>query len=147
MDTEQYAGIILGLLTEQLDKRFQYRIPDHLKSKVHVGSVVYVPFGAGNKKTKGFVIDISSDLSFDRDKIKDISDVLHNAFLFNYSSSSSSLSCSSSTANSSLLINFKKNFLSCGNATTTTGSMGAITLSSSVNLAFSSVPSPLIFLP
>ena len=75
MDTEQYAGIILGLLTEQLDKRFQYRIPDHLKSKVHVGSVVYVPFGAGNKKTKGFVIDISSDLSFDRDKIKDISDV------------------------------------------------------------------------
>ena len=66
MDTEQYAGIILGLLTEQLDKRFQYRIPDHLKSKVHVGSVVYVPFGAGNKKTKGFVIDISSDLSFDR---------------------------------------------------------------------------------
>ncbi len=27
------------------------------------------------KKTKGFVIDISSDLSFDRDKIKDISDV------------------------------------------------------------------------
>ena len=71
MDTEQYAGIILGLLTEQLDKRFQYRIPDHLKSKVHVGSVVYVPFGAGNKKTKGFVIDISSDLSFDRDKIKE----------------------------------------------------------------------------
>ena len=58
MDTEQYAGIILGLLTEQLDKRFQYRIPAHLKSKVHVGSVVYVPFGAGNKKTKGFVIDI-----------------------------------------------------------------------------------------
>lgn len=34
-----------------------------------------MPFGAGNKKTKGFVIDISSDLSFDRDKIKDISDV------------------------------------------------------------------------
>lgn len=75
MDTEQYAGIIPGLSTEQLDKRFQYRIPEHLKSKVHVGSVVYVPFGKSNKRTKGFVIDISSDSSYDRDKIKDIYDI------------------------------------------------------------------------
>ena len=42
---QQYADIIVDISSEQLDRTFQYRIPDHLQEKVKEGVVVKVPFG------------------------------------------------------------------------------------------------------
>ena len=40
---------------KKLDKIFQYRIPARLEHEVEAGMAVFVPFGKGNRKTKGYV--------------------------------------------------------------------------------------------
>ena len=44
-----YADIIIDISHEQLDKTFQYAIPEELDGTVEIGSVVRVPFGKGNR--------------------------------------------------------------------------------------------------
>ena len=39
-----YADIIIDISHEQLDKTFQYAIPEELDGTVEIGSVVRVPF-------------------------------------------------------------------------------------------------------
>ena len=51
-----YADIIIDITHEKLDKIFQYRIPDKLKEDLRIGMEVVVPFGKGNKETKGYVV-------------------------------------------------------------------------------------------
>ena len=55
----RFADIIIDITHEKLDRTFQYIIPEELISQVRIGSVVSVPFGKGNKETKGYVIDIT----------------------------------------------------------------------------------------
>ena len=57
-----YADIIVDISHENLDKIYQYRIPDELLSQVFVGVQVNIPFGMGNRTIKGYVIGISKDL-------------------------------------------------------------------------------------
>ena len=54
-----YADIIIDITHEKLDKIFQYRIPDKLKEDLRIGMEVVVPFGKGNKETKGYVVSFS----------------------------------------------------------------------------------------
>lgn len=67
---EKYAKIIVDISQEQLDKAFQYRIPQELESQVMPGVTVKVPFGS--RTLKGFVLDISDTPEFDVSKTKDI---------------------------------------------------------------------------
>jgi primosomal protein N' (replication factor Y) (superfamily II helicase) len=48
----------------QLDKLFDYLVPDELAYQTHVGSRVKVPFGKGLKIYDGFVIEIDSTSNF-----------------------------------------------------------------------------------
>lgn len=66
----QYANIIVDISHEKLDKTFQYRIPDGLKQKIQTGMQVYVPFG--NRKMKGYVVELTDDAEYEVSKIKDI---------------------------------------------------------------------------
>ncbi len=68
----QFADIIIDISHEQLDKTFQYRIPDSLIHKVEVGMCVNVPFGKGNTLRKGYVIGIGAECKFDPEKTKAI---------------------------------------------------------------------------
>lgn len=68
----QFADIIIDISHEQLDKTFQYRIPDSLIQKVEVGMCVNVPFGKGNTLRKGYVISIGAECKFDLEKTKPI---------------------------------------------------------------------------
>ena len=70
-----YAKVIVDISHENVDRPFEYRIPDHLKEKVEVGSSVIIPFGNGNTKRQGYVIDLISVPEFDPGKIKDIYEV------------------------------------------------------------------------
>lgn len=69
---QQYADIIVDISSEQLDRTFQYRIPDHLQEKVKEGVVVKVPFGKGDRQITGYVIEITDRPNYDVHKIKDI---------------------------------------------------------------------------
>lgn len=67
-----YADIIIDITHEKLDKVFQYRIPSHLEGMLKVGTEVVVPFGRGNKETKGYVTALSDQTDYDEAKIKPV---------------------------------------------------------------------------
>jgi primosomal protein N' (replication factor Y) len=59
----------------QLDKLFDYQIPDELLSKAKIGSRVLVPFGKGTKIYEGFIFDIEETTSF-QGKLAEVSEVI-----------------------------------------------------------------------
>ena len=67
-----YAKVIVDITHEKLDKVFEYRIPSELEGVLKVGTEVVVPFGMGNRKTNGYVVDISDNCEYDCDKVKEI---------------------------------------------------------------------------
>ena len=69
---ECYANIIVDISHEKLDKVFQFRIPEELEKDVKIGKVVEFPFGAGNRVTKGFVVGITEQCDYPKEKIKSI---------------------------------------------------------------------------
>ncbi|MDL2295310.1 primosomal protein N' [Lachnospiraceae bacterium OttesenSCG-928-E19] len=70
-----YANIIVDITHEKLDRTFQYSIPSELEGMLKIGEQVYVPFGNGNKETKGYVIGLTEQCDWDADKIKSITRV------------------------------------------------------------------------
>lgn len=73
-----YADIIIDISHEQLDKIFQYAIPEELDGTVEIGSVVRVPFGKGNRMITGYVVAMSATPSYDVNKIKYIDSIASN---------------------------------------------------------------------
>lgn len=66
----QYANIIVDISHEKLDKTFQYRIPERMKERLVLGMQVYIPFG--NRKVKGYVVELTDEAEYDVAKLKDI---------------------------------------------------------------------------
>ncbi len=66
-----FAGVIINRLALNIDRIFDYAIPENLKGKIEIGSLVSVPFGKGNKALDGFVISLSESSDF-KGKIKEI---------------------------------------------------------------------------
>ncbi len=71
-----YASIIIDISHENVDRVFQYRIPETMVSEVRIGTQVRVPFGAGNRTRKGYVVDITEKAEYDVTKIKEIAEVV-----------------------------------------------------------------------
>lgn len=67
-----YADVIIDIAHEKLDRPFQYRIPESMRDTLEEGQCVSVPFGAGNKLRKGYVVAVRDTPDWDVDKIKDI---------------------------------------------------------------------------
>ena len=74
-----YADIIIDLSVKNVDRVFQYRIPERLTWVVQVGSRVTVPFGKGNKKRTGYVVSMTTIPSYEPERIKEILDVVPGA--------------------------------------------------------------------
>ena len=67
-----YADIIINISHEALDRVFGYKVPFSLVSEIRVGQQVVVPFGRSNKEQKGYVVRLSSDIDYDKSKVKEI---------------------------------------------------------------------------
>ncbi|MGN0297965.1 MAG: primosomal protein N' [Lachnospiraceae bacterium] len=67
-----YAHIIIDVTTSQLDRPFQYKIPQELQQQIQIGSCVKVPFGNGNRVLTGYVIDMGDEPDWAVEKIKTI---------------------------------------------------------------------------
>ncbi len=72
---EQYADVIIDLSVKNVDRIFQYRIPDRLKELVKPGVQVIIPFGKGNTERKGIVVGLSKETDYDLQKMKELLDV------------------------------------------------------------------------
>ena len=67
-----YANIIIDITHEKLDRIFQYSVPPELEGTLRTGMEVIVPFGRGNKETKGYVVGLCDRADYDADKIKSV---------------------------------------------------------------------------
>ena len=68
----KYAGVIVDISLEKLDRVFDYKIPAQLEEIVHPGSPVWIPFGNGNRRIKGFVVTLSDTCSYDASRVKEL---------------------------------------------------------------------------
>jgi len=75
----RYADVIVDISLEKLDKTYQYAIPEHLMSRAVVGAKVEVPFGGGNRKVEGYIMDTSDTPAFDPARTKEILSVVQGA--------------------------------------------------------------------
>lgn len=72
---EKYAGIIIDISHEKLDRIFEYIIPDEMLPIIETGMEVKVPFGQGNKLRKGYVVDLREESEFPVEKLKAIDSI------------------------------------------------------------------------
>ncbi len=70
-----YADIIIDIAHESVDRVFQYIVPPQLEGKLKEGMEVLVPFGAGNKEKKGYIVGFSEKCNYDANKMKEIYDI------------------------------------------------------------------------
>lgn len=68
----KFANVIVDISHEKLDRPFGYIIPESMADKISVGSAVIIPFGRGNRKIQGYVIEITDTPSFEIKKMKEI---------------------------------------------------------------------------
>ncbi|HHT98207.1 MAG TPA: primosomal protein N' [Clostridiales bacterium] len=81
METVLYADIIINISHEDLDRTFQYSIPKELRELVTIGSLVSVPFGKGNRKINGYILEISNKPKINIELIKSIDSIVGNSLI------------------------------------------------------------------
>ena len=74
--TGRFANIIVDISHEKVDRPFQYRIPDALMGELEVGMAVIIPFGLGNKRIKGYVMEITDRIDYDEKKLKAVDSIV-----------------------------------------------------------------------
>ena len=74
--TDRFANIIVDISHEKVDRPFQYRIPEALKGKLSVGMAVRIPFGQGNKRIKGYVMELTDIAEYDEAKLKEVDSII-----------------------------------------------------------------------
>lgn len=79
MSYQSYADIIIDISHENLDKTYQYAIPDEMSSLAVIGAPAVVPFGKGNRTINGYIVGLSSEPKISLDKIKSISSIVEGA--------------------------------------------------------------------
>ena len=75
MTAPLYADIIIEISHEQLDRPFQYTVPDELRGILRVGDSVNVPFGRANKVISGYCIELKDTPDYPEDKLKSIIEI------------------------------------------------------------------------
>ena len=72
----KYADVIVDITFDKLDKTYQYRIPEGKEGEsIQIGSEVYIPFGKGNRRIRGFVTGLSKECKCPPERIKEIAGI------------------------------------------------------------------------
>ena len=58
MAEKMLARVAVSSVPYAADKLYTYRVPDELKDTAAPGKRVLIPFGRGNRRSEGFVLDI-----------------------------------------------------------------------------------------
>lgn len=67
-----YANLIIDISHESVDRIFQYKVPPELEGHLEAGQQVYIPFGAGSRLRKGYIVELTDQLQFDESRLKEI---------------------------------------------------------------------------
>lgn len=74
----RYVDIIIDISHEAIDRAFQYEVPLSLRERISIGMQVQVPFGRGNHLRTGYIIGMSDQPEYDREKIKSVHSIVEN---------------------------------------------------------------------
>ena len=69
-----YAGVIVDISHEKVDKIFQYSVPEDIASVISIGNKVNIPFGAGHRT--GYVVNLSNTPEIAPDKIRPLDGIV-----------------------------------------------------------------------
>lgn len=72
------AEVILDNNSKELDRTFDYNVPEEMKEKIKIGSRILVPFGKMKKLEEGFVVSFKEKSEY---KTKDIAKIGENSTL------------------------------------------------------------------
>lgn len=70
-----YANIIIDISHEKVDKTFQYKVPKELEEMLSPGMQVLIPFGNGNRMTRGYVLELTEKAEFEESRMKEIASI------------------------------------------------------------------------
>lgn len=79
--SRQYADIIVDISHENLDKTYQYYIPDELLGMAVVGAKALVPFGKGNRLIAGYIVAITDKPKWKVELIKPVKEIVNDALI------------------------------------------------------------------
>lgn len=71
-----FASVIMNSNAKELNKVFDYIVPDSFNNSISIGSRVFVPFGRGNNLAEGYVIELKSESEFANKEIAKIEDCI-----------------------------------------------------------------------
>ena len=75
-ETVLYADIIVDISNENLDKTYQYKIPERLQEQVQVGMPVMITFGNGNRRLQGYIVSLSTEPKIEEWRMKEITEIM-----------------------------------------------------------------------
>ena len=67
-----YAKVIIDVSSAELNRAFTYRIPAEMEGQIEIGNIVEIPFGKGNRLTKGYVVELTDRSDYDPALMKEI---------------------------------------------------------------------------
>ncbi len=70
MKQKRYAGVIVDVRAEAVNRIFQYAIPERYQGQIEIGHRVLVPFG--RRKLEGYVVELTNELEVAEQKLKAI---------------------------------------------------------------------------
>ena len=70
-----YAGVIVDISSEKLNRSFSYIVPDSLADDICIGSSVTIPFGKGGRTLEGYVVELSSTCEIPDGSLKEILEI------------------------------------------------------------------------
>jgi len=73
---KKFAGVIVDISHESVDRPFSYKIKESMQDDIAIGACVRVPFGRGNKPVKGYVVSFHDTVDIAEEKIKEIDEIL-----------------------------------------------------------------------
>ena len=76
-----FADVIIDISHENLDRTYQYRVPEELVSAAVIGAPVEIPFGAGNRSVKGYLIGLSQEPKIEINRIKPLKAIEKNGLV------------------------------------------------------------------
>ncbi len=69
----EYAGVVVDISLQKLDRVFEYLVPERLCGKVAIGMKVRAPFGS--RMATGYVVSLSSEAEYPREKIRELAGI------------------------------------------------------------------------
>ncbi|MDD6434818.1 MAG: primosomal protein N' [Clostridiales bacterium] len=71
----KFAGVIVDITNEKLNREFTYLIPERFSQVLRIGMQVIIPFGKSNRRITGYVVEIRDSFDGDVSTLKEIAEI------------------------------------------------------------------------